>query len=156
MARKTPTKPDDQEQHLAAPQVETDSADSAPLSQGESPPAGDGTGQGSTGDPAEPAPVPTAPVDQAGAPSLDAAQPAASPAASAAPAPSEDAGSIQDTLNSESEDDELLYTFQVTDRTDVLHNGKWYREGDLIKLNGADTEALFHSGCIMWPKDDAK
>lgn len=156
MARKTSTKPEGQEQHLAAPQGEAGSADSAPLPQGESPSAGDGSGQGSADDQAEPAPVPTAPVDQAGTDSQDAAQPVPSPAVSAVPAPSEDTSGIQGGQDSESEDDELLYTFQVTDRTDVLHNGKWYREGDLIKLNEADTEALFHNGCLMWPKDDAK
>lgn len=156
MARKASTKPEDQEQHLAAPQVEAGSADSAPLPQGASPSAGDGIGEGSADDPTEPAPVPTAPVDQAGTSSLDAAQPAASPAASAAPAPSEDAGSIQDELDSESEDDELFLTFQVTDRSDVLHDGEWYYEGDLIVLNDADSEALLNNGCIMWPKDDAK
>lgn len=156
MARKTSTKPEDQEQHLAAPQVEAGSADSAPLPQGESPSAGDGIGQGSADDQAEPAPAPTDPIGQAGASSLDASQPAAPPAASAAPAPSGDTRSIQDELNSKSEDDELLLTFQVTERSDVLHDGEWYYEGDLIVLNDADAEALLNNGCIMWPKDDAK
>ncbi|MDH1007419.1 hypothetical protein N5J43_00800 [Pseudomonas nicosulfuronedens] len=156
MARKTSVKPEDQEQHPAAPQAGAGSADSAPLPQGASPSAGDGIGQGSADDPAEPAPVPTAPVDLAGASSLESTQPAVSLAASAAPAPSEDASSIQDKLDSESEDDELLLTFQVTDRSDVLHDGEWYYEGDLIVLNDADAEALLNNGCIMWPKDDAK
>lgn len=152
MARKTSTKPEDQEQHPAVPLAEGGSADSVQLPQVASPSAGDGIGQGSADEQAEPAPLPTAPVDQAGTDSLDAAQPVPSPAASSVPAASEDASSIQNEL----EDDELLLTFQVTDRSDVLHDGEWYHEGDLIVLNDADAQALFNNGCIMWPKDDAK
>lgn len=156
MARKASTKSEDQEQHPAVPLVEGGSAVSVRLPQGASPSAGDGIGQGSADDQAEPAPLPTAPVDQVGADSLDAAEPAPSPAASSVPAASEDASSIQEELDNELENDELLLTFQVTDRSDVLHDGEWYYEGDSIVLNDADAEALFNNGCIMWPKDDAK
>lgn len=105
---------------------------------------------------------------QAGADSVDSAQQAASSGASqsaaqsegadgnqAEPPPVPEASAGQAQSNSQAEP-EPLFTFVVTDRTDVLHNDKWYREGDPIELNETDSKSLFKNGCIKRPKDDAK
>ncbi|HGJ8963869.1 hypothetical protein [Pseudomonas aeruginosa] len=175
MARKTQDKPEEQS---AAPQAGADSVDSAQqaassgASQSAAQPEGAGVNQ------AEPPPAPEASAEQAGAASAGNAQQLITPAdpqgaedtgteqapsnnqAEPAPVPKvladQALNSVQEGLTSDSEDAEPLFTFVVTDRTDVLHNDKWYREGDPIELNETDSKSLFKNGCIKWPKDDAK
>jgi len=132
MARKTSDKPEGRGQQPAL-QAGTDNADSAQAESAAAPrdvaqPAGDGTGQAPGEGQVEPPPVPSA--DQ--------------------PLTDNQGGADTDELDVE------RHIFVVTDRTDVLHDDKWYHAGDPIVLNETDAEALFNNGCIKRPKDDAK
>ncbi len=177
MARKNQGQPEDQEQS-AAPQAGADSVDSAQQAVSSGTPQSAGQPEGTGGSQTEPPPVPEASAEQAGAASAGNAQQLTTSAApqgaegtgteqapsnsQAEPAPvpkvlaDQALNSAQEGLKSDSEDAEPLFTFVVTDRTDVLHNDKWYREGDPIELNETDSKSLFKNGCIKWPKDDAK
>lgn len=161
MARRTSGKPEDQEQS-AAPQAGTDGADntqqaSAPAApQDTTQSADDGGGSPPGSSQEEAAPAPKSPSAEPATPAQGGAEPSAGNQDLAPVTPKADLDAPRNDQDSDSEDIEPLLTFVVTDRTDVLHNDKWYREGDPIELNETDAESLFNNGCIKWPKDDAK
>lgn len=79
-------------------------------------------------------------ASQGEAPATESPSTPAPPAA--APAPSE-------TPEPEPEPGLELSSYTVTGRSDVLHNGHLYREGDDINLSDADAKPLLKRGHVL-------
>ncbi|WP_125474407.1 hypothetical protein [Pseudomonas monteilii] len=77
----------------------------------------------------------------------------ASPAPAPAPAPVNGDGlSAQQSNDGSADPKPEKLAYQVTGRTDVLHNGDLYAEGDTVWLDQASARPLLKNGCIK-PKD---
>lgn len=77
----------------------------------------------------------------------------ASPAPAPAPAPANGDGlSAQQSNDGSADPKPEKLAYQVTGRTDVLHNGVLYTEGKALLLDKAEARPLLKNGCIK-PKD---